>query len=322
MLFRMLKSAIFIALFLNVQAAYADVPCPVDKPDSVYCDDSWQGSLEFLKFLGNRHQRMRYGDTLDGDQPDLDKGVQIWRDPPETLDAEAVRLMLEKGARIVVFDESAVSVEWFRAFRDLPAVSAEAPPTPYASHINGNPALPVFDQVSELLNFKPPISQKLMVAFNHASPLITREDEDDTLLMLHTYSVPADLNGLERGKGALFVIRDESFPTRLMLHTLDNAKFLGFVLDALCADRMPCPISLYEPHFGYVPLDNGAKKEDSLIAEMQQTFEGARERLVERWEAGKKQRENIPWGFVVLACLMVWSLCAFLYGVPSGRVRD
>ena len=322
MLFRMVKSAIFIALFLNAQMAYADGQCPVDKPDSVYCDDSWQGSLEFLKFLGNRHQLMRYGDTLDGDQPDLDKGVQIWRDPPETLDVEAVRLMLEKGARILVFDESAVSVGWFRALRNLPAVSTEAPPTPYASHINGNPALPVFDQVAELLNFKPPTSQKLMVAFNHASPLLTREDNDDTLLMLHTYSEPADLNGLERGKGAFFVIRDESFPTRLMLHTLDNAKFLDLILDALCADRMPCPVALYEPHFSYLPSGAGADEADSLTSEVQKTIGEARERLAERWEASKKQRENIPWAFVVLACLMVWSLCAFLYGVPSGRVRD
>ncbi|MBQ8036232.1 MAG: hypothetical protein IJ268_04505 [Proteobacteria bacterium] len=318
---RMLKSAIAIALFLNIQTAYAQDVCPVDRNDSVYCDDSWQGSLEFLAFLSARKHLIKYGDDLQGGLADAERVVQIWRDPPASLDAEAVRDMLDKGARILVFDESDVSLGWFRSFRNQAAISSEAPPTPYASHINGNQALPVFEQVGELLNFKPPSAKKLQVAFNHASPLSTL-DSHGGVLMMHTFSEPADLNGLKAGQGALFVVRDESFPTRLMLHTLDNDEFLGLVLDALCADRKPCPVALFEPKFGYVPASEGDAAEDSFGAEMQKFFEQTKERIADRWEAGKKQRENMPWAFVILACLMVWSLCTFLYGVPTGRVKE
>lgn len=318
---RMLKSAIMIALFLNVQAAYAQDKCPVGRTDSAYCDDSWQGSFELLAFLNARKQLIKYGDHVQGGVADSDRVVQIWRDPPESLDSDEVRDMLAKGARILVFDESDVSLEWFRAFRNQAVISSEAPPTPYASHINGNQALPVFDQVGELLNFRPPSAKKLQVAFNHASPLIT-QDRHGGVLMMHTFSEPPDLNGLKAGQGALFVIRDESFPTRLMLHTLDNSEFLGLVLDALCADRKPCPVALFEPKFDYVPVSADDGADASFGSEMQKLFEQTRDRIADRWEAGKKQRENMPWAFVILVCLMVWSLCAFLYGVPTGRVKE
>ncbi|MBR4985293.1 MAG: hypothetical protein IKY83_06100 [Proteobacteria bacterium] len=315
-----LKSAILIALFLNVHPAFADTRCPVERQDSVFCDDSWHGSLEFLSFLGRRHQALRYSDQLENTLPDADKSLQIWLTPPASLDAEAVQSMLDQGARILVFDESDITLSWFISLRHQPALSEQAPQTPHASHINGNPALPVFDQVSELLNVTRPLPQKLQVAFNHATPLLTIEH--DIAVMLHTYAVPATLDSLAAGQGALFVIRDESLTTRLMLHTLDNAAFLDKILDTLCADRLPCPITLYEPNFSYTPSGEIPPDDNGFIQSMQKSTKTLHDRLTDRWEATRNKRENIPWAFVVLSCVIVWSLCAFLFGVPSGRVRE
>ena len=287
---------------------------------SVFCDDSWRGYAHLANILS--HHPLLWDRSLNADNFDFSGQLLIFIQP-ESIPPEFIDSALKNGARILAFDESQASVNWYRKITGIVADSMNSPETLSASHINGNPNLPVFpvDPVMKNKFSLPDKSLQWQIAFNHPSPVVSLNSADTSQLEM---TFVFDLKDSESG-GAVFVIRDESFPTHLMLNTLQNAQFVSALVDSLCDGISPCPVHLFEPESEFIfQTSDISDLEDStdLIVSAKEFMADAKESVSEKIENIKKSSASIPFTQMLLALFSAWAVLALAAAFPWGRTKS
>lgn len=296
-----------ILLCLPVRSLSAQNRCEHDT--SVYCDTSWHGSSGFYQWLDNRSHRFV---PIPRDDYQKRADVQIWLRAPE-LDEAALENELASGVRMLVLDESDVTVQWFESYYQTPASSVHSPFVESVAHINGNPDLPVFhlEKTQIALLDLPEEAQTWQIAMNHPTPVSFVYEQIQQLSYFYTFS----LSG-----GLAVVIRDESMMTNLMYHALDNKFWMRGILDTLCADRIPCYIQLHEPEDHYIPASEGMPEDDRLSS-VEKTVQKARNHYETFIKTHGENIKNLPWHFVLLLIAVLWTMIALLMSFPSKRMK-
>ena len=296
-----------ILLGLPVRSLFAQNRCEHDT--SVYCDASWHGSSGFYQWIDNRSHRFV---PIPRDDYQKRADVQIWLRAPE-LDEAALEKELAAGVRMLVLDESKVTLQWFEGYFQTPATPVLSPFVESVAHINGNPDLPVFhleESQIQMLEL-PPEAQAWQIAMNHPTPVAFQYQQ--TQHLSYFYTLPYD-------KGMAVVIRDESMLTNLMYHALDNKFWLQGILDTLCADISPCYVQLHEPEDHYIPAWDMVQDDDNQSS-FEKTVQKARNHYESFVQNYGENIKNLPWRFVLLLIAALWTMVALLMSFPAGRMK-
>ncbi len=288
---------------------------------SIYCDESWHGSAEFVNLFKDRD--ISWSSVLDEQTIEDDKAIQIWIHPPE-IPTETVIHAVNYGARILVLDESQTSINWYQNIHAVAADSINSPDMPTAAHINGNPNLPVLpiDDETRKTFHLPEMSSQWKLAFNHPTPIIRFDPDDTTRLKQILYF--AEFAENPDTKGALFVIRDESFATRLMIKTLDNGHFLTALFEKLCDNSSTCPIKFYEPGFSYVAMQSETEQTDerTWISQADEMWTDVQEFATETVDTVRKSQDYIPLKLILFCLIMAWTGLAIVAAFPWRRTKQ
>ncbi|MBQ9396408.1 MAG: hypothetical protein IJU23_12970 [Proteobacteria bacterium] len=296
---------ILAGILLSAQAFAQD--CKRDH--SAYCDDSWRGFASFHTLLAPYHTEWK---TEFGDDGNT---VQIWSNAAD-ISIEEIHRKIDNGARILLFDESETTVMLYGEAFSQAAIASDSPFIPEASHINGNPHLPVFHvntQMKETFGL-PDDSTNWRLAFNHPTPIVYQK-APGALGYVFSFAVKNDDTG-----GTIFVIRDESLMTRLMLQTYDNARFISALLDTLCMKTAPCRIDLYEPSIQSEPditslnSDNSQDAADGIVSKI-------RDFQSQIKEFNDTKLSNIPWKLLAMILLATWVFLGMASTFNWGRSK-
>ena len=304
-MFRRFLPVIAAGILLSTQAFAQDC----SRNQSVYCDDSWRGFAQFKHILAPYHTEWKT------EFEDTDSSVKIWSNAAD-ISIDEIHRQIDKGARILLFDESETTVMLYRETMHKAAISANSPAIPEASHINGNPNLPVIHVSTQMKNDfgLPENSTQWRLAFNHPSPIVFQK-ADKSLEYVFAFAVKND-----DSNGAIFVLRDESLMTRLMMQTYDNASFLSALIDNLCMNMAPCRIDLYEPSAKPVPTqtdaipDNSQNQSDTIASKIQDIKSRFK-------EFNDTKLANIPWKLILMILLATWILLGMASTFNWGRSK-
>ncbi len=294
--------------------------------ESAFCDASWKGADAFKKTVLDLKIKTFYHETIDESaiRTIAGESVHVWI-APGYIEPSVVHSMIEAGARLLVFDETAMSVDLFSETYHHPAIEVESPFLPEASHINGNRNLPVLAPDPGMIKAfgLPESAEKWQIAYNHPTPLASRIEGQ--VLIYHSYALARQEDEMPENKsksGRLVAFRDESIPIRLMLNTLDNRRLLTAILASFCADRENCSIHLYEPGAVFLSAPPAPL---SWQEEWAESMEQAKVRLQEKKDEIKTKAEPVmahfPWKLFLFAVIMAWTILTLFAVFPVGRSR-
>lgn len=298
-----------IIVLLSPSLAFAQNSLDCSQLDSVYCDSSWRGASELWNLFSDYHRTYRMHADFNEDVPhDV---VFVWPSPPD-LSAQDLRELIDNGAKILVFDESAVSLNWYRSLFNSSANAVESPMMPEAAHINGSVHLPVVnvDAAFRLRYLLPENDVPYRVAFNHPTPVIMNSDGKNVVELV--FRSQANNNS----GGALFVIRDESLTTRLMLNTLDNARFIRSVVDSMCDKK--CEIHFFEPDFEVHHDDEPEDQPESFDDKIQKFSDFANESA----ENLRDRTKHVPWESLAFVLIAAWTMLAIAAAFSWNRMKN
>lgn len=301
----LLLPVLWTGILLSSQAFALD--CRRDA--SVYCDASWRGFADFQTLLAP--YQVEWKNKFDSDE----NLIQIWSNAAD-IPIELIQKKLRKGARILILDESQTTVSLFRENINKTAVSVDSPFLADAFHINGNPHLPVFSvskQMKDVFNL-PEESVQWRLAFNHPTP-IAYQNIQNSLDYVFAFAVED-----EGSNGAVFVIRDESMMTRLMLHTYDNAQFLSALIHTLCRGDPQCRIDLYEPSAN-LDVDAPATEIDVDSNHFGGIADKFRDIQSQVKELSSEKLKNVPWKIILMVLFASWILIGMFSTFNLGRSK-
>ncbi len=299
--------------------AFASTRCQEAESVSVYCDDSWRGAKKFLQFLESKRYQIDIAKAFDANHWDKE-AVHILLSAPD-IAPEVLKTLVADGARMLVFDETDRSLAWFRQEEAHRAFAMASPYDRYAAHINGNPKLPVleFDRKQLKLRQKAGVLGEgaWHMAFNHPTPIVVSQEDEDR--WIYQFSIPSAAP-VEALTGWIYIFRDESLPTALMMGTLQNAAILGAVLEGLCLGRRPCHMILYERDATYLPPhQEGDSRIEQWAEHLKAFWDDKVQAVTEFYDSRQKAWEHMPWGFLMLALMALWYVISILISVPLGR---
>ena len=313
-----------LALFLIVPAAVcAQEQLDCANSESFFCDDTWRGGAAFYAQIEKWGYSVDYRRTMQSDEK-LSRAddVYIWISPSPQIIPKDLAKFLADGAKILVFDESDASLSWYREFVNPVATSEIEYQSGSAAHINDNPELPVFYVDSNMRSMMhvsaPDDDSTWLIAMNHPTPIVETDLEELSGYHGSFYYMLPDAPEIPGG-GRLIVIRDESFPIRLMLDTLDNRKLLSALIGSLCSGA--CRLHLYEPGFDYIcAADTDSEPELSLWERFTDAIASSEliTRLRDIWNDDELMG-RVNWRFFFITILVAWLVLALLLAMPLRR---
>lgn len=304
----------FLILIYLGGVGYAMPHCQQNNTDSVYCDESWRGLNSWHHILQSYGYSVTWSESFQADDADI-HAVHVWLSSPD-ISPDYFEYILLRGVKLLIFDESAHSLNWFRSKYQADAISMDSPYDAEASHINGNPDLPVIEinrHEQETLGMRLDNEDVWMMALNHPTPIVINHDQSHDII--YYFNLTAS-----EGTGRAYIFRDESLPTRLMINTLQNAKVIQSVIQSLCDDIKPCSVILYEPSFHYIPSENISNNElEQWLSDAGDFIQYQKQSVSDFWDHHADVIERIPWTFLLTAISAAWCIIALLVSVPFGR---
>lgn len=310
---------VWVGLMWGSADAMASTRCQEHEDASVYCDDSWRGAKKFVQYLEDNRYQVEIADAFIADNLDKE-AVHVWLSAPD-IAPENLKNMIADGIRMLVFDESEHSLAWFRQERDKQAFSMASPYDVKAAHINGHPKLPVLEFDRKTLELRQTAGTMgegtWHLGLNHPTPIVVSHEDEDKYI--YQFSIPYREH-LESSSGWIYIFRDESLPTALMMGTLQNAAILGAVMDGLCVGQVPCRLVLYERDADYLaPQEDQGRMIRQWADNMRTIWEDKVQSASAFFQTRQQALERMPWGFLVLAFMALWYVISIVISVPLGR---
>ena len=309
-----------MVLLCPAQANAADPDC---ETGSFFCDETWHGGRMFYDLLDSWGYALDYhADSRDFGEDAEQTDVHVWISP-RSVGAHVISQALESGARIVVFDESDVSLTWYRMLVNPSAMVQPSYHTEYAARINGNPDLPVFyvdPAVRKVFDIKSPNDDTTwMVAMNHPVPIV-ESDSNGNLRGVFYYMLPYSEDQAALKDASIVVVRDADMPMRLMMETLDNQKLVHALLQNRCGDAPHCRVHVYEPGVAFAAAVTGELGETPWYRRVADTVFSSESvsRLQRVWQ-DESLMSRINWRLFVLAILVAWLMLAIVLALPLKR---
>ena len=122
--------------------------------------------------------------------------------------------------------------------------------------------------------------------------------------------------------GSLTIIRDESFPTRLMLQTLDNRAFIQDLFDTLCHNADPCHLRMMDENSAFALKTNSTlsatqTQNPERIFDAFPSVTDAIKWLHTQWNTIEEQSIRR----IVLAAFTLWMFLITFILIPIRRVK-
>jgi hypothetical protein len=309
-----------MALLYPAQAKAQEPDC---EAGSFFCDETWHGGRMFYDLIESwGYERDYHADSSDFGADAARTDVHVWISP-RSVGTQVIAQALASGARIVVFDESDVSLTWYRTLVNPSAMVMPSYHTEYAARINGNPDLPVFyvdPAVRQVFDIKSPNDDTTwMVAMNHPVPII-ESDAKGNLRGVFYYTLPYSDDQAASEDASIVVVRDADMPMRLMMETLDNQMLVQALLRDRCGDAPHCRVHVYEPGVAFAAAVTGELAETPWYRRVADTVFSSESvsRLRRVWQ-DESLMSRINWRLFVLAILVAWLVLAIVLALPLKR---
>ena len=311
-----------LVLSLHVESLAQPMgPC-LQHPESRYCDPSWKGARDFMQSIQNpsrtiyleRNLREHDENAHPAHPGDVFIGISTRSISPAAIDDA-----LNAGAHVVLFDETDISRQIYEHFiRTItPAIFAPSPGEAWL--INANPALPVHTlPVAFQERIVIPVRPR-QIAWNHPTPLYADDPVASPRPILIVHVPPKTLSPTS---GSLTIIRDESFPTRLMLQTLDNRAFIQDLFDTLCHNADPCHLRMMDENSAFALKTNSTlsatqtQNPESIFDEFPSVTDAIKW-LHTQWNTIEEQSIRR----IVLAAFTLWMFLITFILIPIRRVK-
>ena len=322
------KIATICAVLMSLVPVCALSQTPLDcahDEASFFCDDSWRGGRSFYHQLEEwGYQPIYHADSMHAESElPHEADVHIWISPPSEIDDHEILKQIESGARILVMDESHVTLSWYQSYVNAMSAMNGTYPNAFASHINNNPDLPVFyvdDAMRNQFGLETPEDTSTwLISMNHPTPIVETDIHEGTRGIYH-YSLPhhtASSNG--QSGGQLVVVRDESLLIELMLNTLDNRKLLHALLHELCRSSTTCRIHLFEPGFTYIQRPETTAEESWFQSFKTSVLSNEYISRIQSVWHDEALMQRINWRLFFIAILMSWLVLALILALPFKR---
>lgn len=323
----MLRTVCLTALLqcctLLLYPGHANAQDPDCNAGSFFCDETWRGGRVFYDALEEwGYARDYHTGSQDFGEDAQHTDVHVWISP-QSVGSHVIAHALESGARILVFDESEVSLAWYRMFVNPTATVQPSYHSEYAAQINGNPDLPVFyvdPAVRDVFGISSPDDDTTwMVAMNHPMPII-ESDNKGNLRGVFYYSLPYSEEDVTDNGASIVVVRDADMPMGLMMNTLDNQKLVHALLQDRCGNAQHCRVHVYEPGVAFAAAVTGEFTETPWYHRLMERVFSSESvaRLQNVWQ-DESLMARINWRLFVLAILIAWLLLAIFLALPLKR---